>query len=129
MSLAAALLLFLTVTVGVMVLAFWVHPERRRADPRSHRLGAVHVAAALAAVAGWVVYLIGHSDRVGAPVTGALVATGMLGALTLWSTRVGDRRGTYADVPDPVPIAVLALHGAAAIAGVTLAVLAVVERS
>lgn len=128
MKLVAAFTLFLTATVGTVVLGFWSHPERRTVDPRSHRLGFGHAVVAGAAVVAWVAYLIGRSAAVGDTALVALLAAITLGASTLLSSRKGDRTAGYVDRPDAVPVAVLVVHGAAALGALTFAVLAVTRR-
>lgn len=128
MVVGAAIVLFVTATLGAAVLGFWDDPERRRVDRRSFGLGVVHVAAATTAVVAWVFYLIGRSSGVGTATLGILVGTGVLGLLTLISTWQRDRSARYSeDRPDPVPAAVLVLHGAAAVVALVLVIVTVAE--
>ena len=124
MVIGAALLLSLTVTLGVIVAGFWSHPERRTIDRRSHRLGLAHVALGLVAVAAWVTYLIARHEPVGTLAVTVLLATAALGATVLVSTRQRDRTAAYTNRPAPVPAAALVLHGAGAVATIVSAIAA-----
>ena len=125
MVISAALLMFATVTLGAIVAGFWSHPERRRTDPRSHRLGTAHVITGLTAVAAWVTYLIARNETVGTAAVTALVVAATLGTSAFVSTRQRDRTADYEDRPDPVPPVVLLLHGAGALSAIVIAFLAV----
>jgi hypothetical protein len=124
MIVGSALLLFLTVTVGAVVLGFWSHPERGRVDRRSHLLGSAHILLALPAVAIWVLYMIGRRETTATVAIAAITTTLALGISTFLSSRRRDRTGDYGDPPDIVPTAVLVLHGAAAAAALALAIAA-----
>lgn len=125
MVIGAALLLFLTVTLGAIVAGFWTHPERSTADRRSHLLGSAHVTIGLTAVAAWVVYLIARDETVGTVAVAGLALTAALGISALVSTGRRNRTASYAKRPDAVPVAVLVLHGAAAASAIVLAIVAV----
>lgn len=125
MVISAALLLFLTITLGAIVAGFWSHPERWTVDRRSSLLGSAHVAVGLSAVAAWVVYLIARDDMMGTIAVIGLAVTAGLGTTTLLSTRRRDRTAGYTEPPDAVPLAALILHGAAAAAATGAAIAAI----
>ena len=125
MIIGAAFLMFVTVTLGAVQLGFWSDPLRRRTDQRSHVLGVIHVSLALPAVAVWVIYLIGRDQVVGVAGVGVLAAVFVLGVATFVSTSGRDRRTEVTQRADAVPGIVLALHGAAAVAALVTAAVAV----
>lgn len=125
MIIGAALLMFVTVTLGVVQLGFWSDPLRRRTDRRSHVLGVSHASLALPAVAVWVIYLIGRDRAVGVAGVGVLAAVFVLGVATFFSTSGRDRRTEETQRADAVPGIVLALHGVAAVAALVSAAVAV----
>ena len=125
MIIGAALLMFVTVTLGVVQLGFWSDPLRRRTDRRSHVLGVSHVSLALPAVTVWVIYLIGRDRAVGVAGVGVLATVFVLGVATFFSTSGRDRRTDETQRADAVPGIVLALHGAAAVAALVTAAVAV----
>lgn len=121
---AATLLLFLTVTLGVMVAGFWSDPKRRTVDRRSHRLGLTHVALGSLAVAAWVIYLVARDAAAGSVAVTLVLATAAVGVSVLLSTRQGDRTAAYTNRPAPVPAGALVLHGVAAAATIVSTIVA-----
>ena len=123
MGSAALVLLLVTVAAGTMVLGFWSDAERRAGDRRSRLLVATHVPFAAATVAALVAFLIGRSTAVGAAAAGLLGATLLLGLSGFVSSTAHERRTV--DGPDPVPFAMLVVHGGLAVAALAATVLAV----
>jgi len=128
MSVIATIVLFVNVAAGVIVLAFWTHPERWQSDRRSVVLVSTHAVLAFAATAVWVVYLISRSAVLAWLGVGVLVATAAMGASAFLSSGARERSGRFEQTPDPVPLGALVVHGAGAVVAVILAVAAATQR-
>src|SRR5207302_1290649 len=107
------ILLFVTVLIGIVVLAEFSEPSRVGAVRGTSVLVSGHVLLGVAAVVVWVAELLGQSARVAWLGTGALMAVGLLGLLILRrsTASVAQLDGHEAK---PMPRGVLFAHGGAA---------------
>ena len=128
MGVVATITIFVNVTAGVIVLAFWTHPERWQVDRRSVFLVSAHVLLASGATAVWVVYIISRAAVLAWLGVGALAATVVMGIATFLSSSSRERSGRFAQVPEPVPVGVLLVHGAGAALAVILGLVAATQR-
>jgi hypothetical protein len=125
---AAILVLFLTVMVGMVVLGLWAEPVRTKTDRRSVVLATFHILAALAAVTLWLVFAVGQADVIGWLGLAVLATTILLGASTLISSRAAERSPPLGDSPKPVSPVALIAHGGLAAVATAFALAALVAR-
>jgi predicted MFS family arabinose efflux permease len=108
---AAIVLLFLTVVVGMVVLGLWADPVRTRSDRHSVVRASLHISTALGAVALCLVFAVGGTVAIGWLGVVVLVTAIVLGLSTLISSRAAEQRGAADQSPAPVSTGVLAVHG------------------
>jgi hypothetical protein len=126
MGAGAVFLSMLTVLVGMAALS---HVVTDRAPSSLRTLVVGHVSFAFGGILLLLVAVVGASSGIAWTSFGVLVATGLLGATVLLrAPRVHPAAPAGADkdvVPDvgPVPVAVVVLHGAAAVGTILLVLL------
>ena len=123
MGVAVTIVLFVTVLIGLGVLAEFAQPKRMAAVRGAAAFVGGHLLLAAAAVVAWVAYLLGQSAGVAWLGVAAIVLTGGLG-LTLY-LRSKATLGEQSEVR-PVPAGILVAHGVAAVLALLLGLLAAV---
>jgi hypothetical protein len=125
LSVAALLVLLITVLVGVLTLAEFASPRRMATMPGAVALVATHVVLALASATVWVIFLVTDSSALGWIGFGVVALTAAAGLLLYRRSSLhAAAAGGETEEMRAVSPGLLVVHGAAAAITVVLALVA-----